>query len=129
LSLAYTSDRTQFGRSLASFQVIQQTLAVMATQVAAARSAVMVASVQSDSERAVFMAAVAKARAGDAAGIVAASAHQVHGAMGFTQEYGLGISTKRLWSWRSEDGSESHWQEWLGTRAREVGDMWTVIAA
>lgn len=129
LSLAYTSDRTQFGRSLASFQVIQQTLAVMATQVAAARSAVMVASVQSDSERAVFMAAVAKARAGDTAGIVAASAHQVHGAMGFTQEYGLGISTKRLWSWRSEDGSESHWQEWLGTRAREVEDMWTVIAA
>lgn len=129
LSLAYTSDRNQFGRSLASFQVIQHMLAVMAIQVAAARSAVTVAAVQSEPERAAFMAAVAKARAGDAAGVVAASAHQVHGAMGFTQEYSLGIATKRLWSWRSEDGSESHWQQWLGARAREAGDIWAVIAA
>jgi acyl-CoA dehydrogenase len=129
LSLAYTSDRNQFGRSLASFQVIQHTLAVMATQVAAARSAVTVAGVQSEPARAVFMAAVAKARAGDAAGVVAASAHQVHGAMGFTQEYSLGIATRRLWSWRSEDGSESHWQQWLGAHAREAGDIWAVIAA
>lgn len=129
LSLTYTSDRCQFGRSLASFQVIQHMLAVMATQVAAARSAVLVAAAQSEPERAAFMAGVAKARAGDAAGMVAAAAHQVHGAMGFTQEYGLGIATKRLWSWRSEDGSESYWQEWLGARAREAGDIWAVIAA
>ena len=129
LSLAYTSDRNQFGRSLASFQVIQHTLAVMATQVAAARSAVMVAAVQSEPARVAFMAAVAKARAGDAAGVVAAAAHQVHGAMGFTQEYGLGISTKRLWSWRSEDGSENYWHEWLGARARNADDIWAVIAA
>jgi acyl-CoA dehydrogenase len=129
LSLAYTSDRNQFGRSLASFQVIQQTLAVMATQVAAARSAVMMAAVQPEPERLAFMAAVAKARAGDAANMVAAAAHQVHGAMGFTQEYGLGIATKRLWSWRNEDGSESYWHEWLGGRAREAGDLWAVIAA
>jgi acyl-CoA dehydrogenase len=60
---------------------------------------------------------------------VAAAAHQVHGAMGFTQEYGLGIATKRLWSWRNEDGSESYWHEWLGGRAREAGDLWAVIAA
>ncbi len=129
LSVAYTSERHQFGRSLASFQVIQQTLAVMATQVAAARSAVATAAVQTDPERIEFMAAVAKARAGDAAAVVAASAHQVHGAMGFTREYGLGLATKRLWSWRSEDGSESHWQEWLGARARKNGDLWALIAA
>jgi acyl-CoA dehydrogenase len=129
MSLAYTADRQQFGRSIADFQVIQHTLAVMATEVAASRSAVMVAAVQSEPERAVFLAAVAKARAGDAAGTVAAAAHQVHGAMGFTEEYGLGISTKRLWSWRSEDGSEAHWQEWLGARARQAGDIWGVIAA
>lgn len=129
LSIAYTSDRNQFGRSLASFQVIQHTLAVMATQVAAARSAVTVAAIQPQPEMAVFMAAVAKARVGDAAGIVAASAHQVHGAMGFTQEYSLGSATRRLWSWRSEDGSERHWQRWLGARAREAGDLWAVIAA
>jgi acyl-CoA dehydrogenase len=129
LSVGYTSERQQFGRSLASFQVIQQTLAAMATQVAAARSAVAAAAIQVDPERIEFMAAVAKARAGDAAAIVAASAHQVHGAMGFTQEYSLGIATKRLWSWRSEDGSESHWYRWLGTRARGSGDLWSLITA
>ncbi|MBJ7404829.1 MAG: hypothetical protein JHD07_16635 [Bradyrhizobium sp.] len=129
LSVTYTSERHQFGRSLASFQVIQQTLAVMATQVAAARSAVDIAAVESDLARIAFMAAVAKARASDAATLVAASAHQVHGAMGFTQEYGLGPMTKRLWSWRSEDGSESHWHGWLGARARENGDLWAVVAA
>jgi alkylation response protein AidB-like acyl-CoA dehydrogenase len=129
LSVTYTSERHQFGRSLSSFQVIQQTLAAMATQVAAARSAVDVAAVEADPERIEFMAAVAKARTGDAATIVAASAHQVHGAMGFTQEYGLGLMTKRLWSWRSEDGSESHWHQWLGARARANGDLWALIAA
>lgn len=129
LSVAYTSDRQQFGRSLSSFQVIQQTLAVMATQVAATRAAVDVAAVQTEPDRIAFMAAVAKARAGEAANLVAASAHQVHGAMGFTQEYGLGLVTKRLWSWRSEDGSEAHWQQWLGARARENGDLWALIAA
>ena len=129
MSIEYTAQRNQFGRPLAAFQAIQHALAVLATQVAATRSAVMVAAAEPDSDRAVFLAAVAKARAGDAAGIAAAAAHQVHGAMGFTQEYGLGLATKRLWSWRSEDGSETYWCEWLGQRAREAGDLWKVIAA
>lgn len=129
MSIDYAAQRIQFGRPLAAFQAIQHMLAILATEVAASRAAVMAAATEPDVERAVFLAAVAKARAGDAAGIVAASAHQAHGAMGFTEEYGLGLATKRLWSWRSEDGSEGYWCEWLGTRARQAGDLWGIIAA
>lgn len=129
MSIDYTAQRTQFGRPLAAFQAIQQMLAIVATEVAASRAAVMAAATELDIERFIFLAAVAKARAGDAASVVAAAAHQAHGAMGFTEEYGLGLATKRLWAWRSEDGSESYWCEWLGARARQAGDLWGVIAA
>lgn len=128
MSIDYTAQRNQFGRPLAAFQAIQHTLSIIATEVAASRAAVMAAATEPDIERSVFLAAVAKARAGDAAGVVAAAAHQAHGAMGFTEEYGLGLATKRLWSWRSEDGSEDYWCEWLGRRARQAGDLWGVIA-
>ena len=43
-----------------------------------------------------FAIAAAKIRAGEAAGAGAAIAHQVHGAMGFTREYSLHHSTRRL---------------------------------
>ena len=58
--------------------------------------------------------AAAKLRTGEAASNGAAIAHQVHGAMGFTQEYPLHYATRRLWSWRDEFGNESYWAERLG---------------
>ena len=39
--------------------------------------------------------AAAKIRCGEAAGIVAAGAHQIHGAIGFTMEYDLQLFTRR----------------------------------
>lgn len=45
---------------------------------------------------------------------LALACHQVHGAMGFTQEHALHFATRRLWSWRDECGAESFWQEWIG---------------
>ena len=65
--------------------------------------------------------AVAKARAGEAAGRAAEIAHQVHGAMGFTHEHALHQSTRRLWSWRDEFGNESFWQQRLGRAVAAAG--------
>jgi len=48
-------------------------------------------------------------------------AHQVHGAMGFTEEFGLHRFTRRLWSWRSEFGGDAHWAARLGQMAVEIG--------
>jgi acyl-CoA dehydrogenase len=52
---------------------------------------------------------------------VAAACHQVHGAIGFTQEHVLHYFTRRLWSWRDEFGSEAWWNRRLGTIACSQG--------
>ena len=40
--------------------------------------------------------------------------HQVHGAMGYTQEYDLHHYTRRLWAWRDALGNEHLWSRRLG---------------
>jgi acyl-CoA dehydrogenase len=117
-ALRYASERRQFGRPLARFQAIQQMLADAAGHYAAAAAAADLAldgaGTGGMGAPDVFAVAVAKSRAGEAAGAVAEIAHQVHGAMGFTQEHPLHHATRRLWSWRDEFGSESHWQAGIG---------------
>ncbi len=122
-TVQYAGERVQFGRPIGKFQAIQQMLAVMASEVTAAGTAVEVACEAATRSPAHFEIAVAKIRAGQAAGTVAAIAHQVHGAMGFTYEHTLHFATRRLWSWRAEFGSESAWARKLGTHAiRRGGD-------
>ena len=118
-TVQYANDRTQFGKPIGKFQAIQQELARMAGEVAAAGAAVEAASQAADraSERgggAGFEMAVAKTRASEAASIVAGITHQTHGAIGFTYEHRLHFATRRLWSWRAEFGSETYWAEALG---------------
>lgn len=114
LALDYAGTRVQFGKTLSKFQVIQQYLAVMAAQTAAAGAAAeMAAEALADPDRLVPLAAAAKIRAGEAAGIVAEHAHQIHGAIGFSQEYPLHPLTRSLWSWRDLDGSEAEWARHL----------------
>lgn len=124
--IAYTKERVQFGRSLSAFQVIQQGLAEMAGQVAAARAGADMAAAAlplacRDPAGARRLAGAAKLRAGEAAGKVALVAHQVHGAIGFTREFHLHALTTRLWAWREEDGSESHWAEVIGAECLAGG--------
>jgi alkylation response protein AidB-like acyl-CoA dehydrogenase len=76
-----------------------------------------------------FEIAAAKARAGEAAGTGAAIAHQVHGALGFTQEHELHRFTRRLWTWRDEFGAEAHWWRVVGSRAIAAGGdgLWPLL--
>lgn len=119
-SVQYANDRSQFGTPIGKFQAVQQELARMAGEVAAAGAAVENASRAADrpgdrgGSGAGFEMAVAKIRASEAASIVAGIAHQAHGAMGFTYEHALHFATRRLWSWRAEFGSENFWSEHLG---------------
>jgi acyl-CoA dehydrogenase len=73
--------------------------------------------------------AAAKTVAGQAAGQVAMLAHQVHGAIGFTEEHPLRHSTTRLWAWRDEAGNEDEWSAGLGRRALDAGPggLWPLI--
>lgn len=115
-TVQYAGERVQFGRPLGKFQAIQMELAEMAGEVTAV-SALTDAAVQAveRGEDVVLACAAAKVRAGAAVEVVARLAHQVHGALGFTQEHKLHHLTRRLWSWRDEAGSELEWSRVLGT--------------
>ncbi len=134
LSLRHARERRQFGRSIGRFQAIQQELALLAGEAAAAQAAVEAAveamELAGTPREALFEAASAKLRVSEAAGTAAAVAHQVHGAIGFTERHTLRHSTLRLWSWREEFGSESEWAARLGGIVSRRGPerLWPTIA-
>ena len=129
LAIEYATTRSQFGRTISRFQAIQHQLAVLAGEVAAAVRACDGAIEALDGDGFVHQAAAAKARVGEACGIAAEIAHQVHGAMGFTHEHTLHHFTRRLWSWRDEFGNEAFWQRRLGERLAATGadGLWDFI--
>src|SRR3546814_15272296 len=104
--------RSQFGRPIGKFQAVQQSLAVLACEAAAADVASsMAAHARDQGGDGVFETAVAKIRAGEAAGSGAALANQAHGAIGFTDEHMLHDFTPRLWSWRVAVGHKLPWAD------------------
>ena len=130
-SVQYARERVQFGRPIGRFQAVQQNLAVLAGQAAAATAAAEAAIEAAARDLNSPVVAAAKIRAGEAAGIGAAIAHQVHGAIGFTQEHRLHYSTRRLWSWRDEFGNEAYWARRLGGAVAAAGAdrLWHGITA
>lgn len=117
LAIDYANTRKQFGRAIGRFQAVQFLVARLASEVAAARAAVEQAANRLHDDSAPFWAAVAKARASEAGGKVAAQAHQIHGAIGYTREYQLHRLTRRIWSWRERRGNETFWNDRIGTTA------------
>ena len=131
MTIDYTGQRVQFGRSISKFQAVQQNLAVLAGQTAAASSAADMAAEAFANGVRLRAIAAAKTFAGEAAGVAAGIAHQMHGAMGFSREYALHYRTKRLWSWREEYGNETEWSAWLGEDllSRGADQLWAGISA
>lgn len=131
LCVQYVNDRVQFGRPLGRFQAIQHQLAIAASEVAATEHAAALAFRGLPSSGNRFEIASAKIRASEAAGKVAQIAHQVHGAIGFTEEYTLHHATARLWSWRSEFGTDAAWAEDVGRMALKNGSeaLWPGLTA
>ncbi len=129
LSVKYALERSQFGKPIGKNQALQQMLAALAGQIASARSAAMTAC--SGSANSAFDIAVAKVRTSEAAGVGAGTAHQVHGAIGFTQEHDLHFFTRRLWSWRNEFGTDAWWSQQLGRAAIAAGPtiFWSSVVA
>jgi acyl-CoA dehydrogenase len=121
MTLGYVQEREQFGRPLGSFQVVQHLVAQIAGEAAAARVAGDLAVDALENGIDPDAIAAAKIRAGEAAGSVAAAAHQLHGAMGFTREHRLHHFTRRVLAWRDEFGGEALWSEALGRRLAPAG--------
>jgi acyl-CoA dehydrogenase len=125
-SIGYALERKQFGRAIGQFQAVQQQLALFGAETAAATCASRSAAIAASAGDASFEIAAAKLRANQAIGVATATAHQVHGAIGFTREYALRQATQRLWSWRSEYGNDRYWSDRLGRAvvARGADAFW-----
>lgn len=131
LCVEYAGDRVQFGTPIAKFQAIQHALAQLASEAAASQAAAVFACGKADAGAVEYGAMVGMSRAGRAATLGAEIAHQVFGAIGFTDEHSLHYFTRRLWQWRSAAGSEQWWSEKLGEKIIAAGGdaLWPHIVA
>lgn len=131
LCVEYAGDRVQFGRPIAKFQAIQHALAQLASEAAASQAAAVFACGKADAGAVEYGAMVGMSRSGRAATLGAEIAHQVFGAIGFTDEHSLHYFTRRLWQWRSAARSEQWWSEKLGEKIIAAGGdaLWPHIVA
>ena len=135
LAIDHCSERVQFGRPLAKFQAVQQSIALLASEAAAVNCAAQGAAAALDrfgfAGDALFEIACAKLRANAAIKLGCALAHQVHGAIGFTREYPLHEHTRAMMSWRSEGGNDAYWQARIGRQALEWGGngLWQAMTS
>ena len=129
MSVEHVNTRMQFGKPLSKQQAVQQNLAIFACEAAAVNVAGQAAARALDKGDALFEIAAAKLRTNTAIAIGTAIAHQVHGAIGFTQEYALHPLTTALMGWRSEFGNDAYWAGQLGTIAAQAGGagLWAEI--
>ncbi|MDP3926126.1 MAG: acyl-CoA dehydrogenase family protein [Hydrogenophaga sp.] len=131
LSTRYATERVQFGKPISAFQAIQHQLAQMAQQAGSAIVSAEAAFAESGEQLAAWQIAAAKVCGAEAAGTVAAMAHAVHGAIGFTHEHALQLGTRRLWAWRSEFGNLGHWAQRLGRAVAQGGaaSLWPAVTS
>lgn len=136
ISVQYSGERVAFEKKISKFQAVQHNLAKLAGEtsaaLAAASSAADAFSHGQPVDDALFLeAAAAKIRCSEAAEKGAAIAHQVHGAIGFTDEHHLHFLTNRLRAWRDDFGSDHYWAERLGQAAIDArhGGLWSFITA
>jgi alkylation response protein AidB-like acyl-CoA dehydrogenase len=135
-TVRYSNERVAFERPIAKFQAVQHNLARLAGEVSAAMTAAHSAadaiSRGGAFGDAIFLeATAAKIRSAEAAQEGAAIAHQVHGAIGFTNEHILHRYTLRMLTWRDDFGNESYWAVALGNKIAKGGadEFWPLIAA
>jgi acyl-CoA dehydrogenase len=135
-SVNYAQERVAFEKKISKFQAVQHNLARLAGEAAAAQAASGSAAdtlIHADSwNDAVFLEAVAaKIRCAEAATTGSAIAHQVHGAIGFTEEHVLHRFSLRALGWRDDFGNESYWAVELGNMvcSRGADDLWPLVAS
>jgi alkylation response protein AidB-like acyl-CoA dehydrogenase len=99
MTLAYTAERVQFGRPIASFQAVKHRCAQMMVSIEATRSAVYgaacVAAAGAASDALAMESACAKTLASETFFFCAQEAIQLHGGVGFTWEYDPHLYFKR----------------------------------
>ena len=97
LTVDYLKQRKQFGKLIGEFQALQHRAAHLYSEVEIARASVIKAQqlLDAGSERGSLMASVAKAKVGKAARLAVQEGVQMHGGIGMTDEYDIGLYMKR----------------------------------
>ena len=97
MTVDYLKQRKKFGKVIGEFQALQHRAAHLYSEVEIARAAVIKAQqlLDAGSERADLMASVAKAKVSKTAGLAVREGVQMHGGIGMTDEYDIGLYMKR----------------------------------
>ncbi len=133
LTVDHINDRIRFGRTLARFQAMQDELALVAGQVAAANAAADMAAeawaVQPLAQP--LPIAGARVRIGDAAREALNVCQRLHGEAGFSADSRLSLYTTALLGWRDEYGGDVFWSRILGHAAIAAAPegYWSFLAA
>ena len=97
LTLAYQKERKQFGAVIGTFQALQHRAAEMYSELELTKSSVIAAcnAVDNNSNDLRRMASLAKFKSGETNYLVTNEAVQMHGGVGVTDEYDVGLFMKR----------------------------------
>lgn len=97
MTTTYLKQRKQFGKLIGEFQSLQHRAAHLYSEIEIARAATIKAQqlLDAGSDKAELMVSVAKAKAGKAAGLAVKEGVQMHGGIGMTDEYDIGLYMKR----------------------------------
>jgi alkylation response protein AidB-like acyl-CoA dehydrogenase len=97
-TVAYLKERKQFGKAIGEFQALQHRAAHLYCELEVTRAAVLKAlqTLDDSYDRAGAIVSVAKARAGLSAMLAVQEAVQMHGGIGMTDEFDIGLFMKRV---------------------------------
>jgi alkylation response protein AidB-like acyl-CoA dehydrogenase len=97
-TVAYLKERKQFGKAIGEFQALQHRAAHLYCELEVTRAAVLKAlqALDDSFDRAGTIVSVAKARAGLSATLAVNEAVQMHGGIGMTDEFDIGLFMKRV---------------------------------
>jgi alkylation response protein AidB-like acyl-CoA dehydrogenase len=94
----YLKERKQFGKLIGEFQALQHRISHLYVDIEVTRAAILKAlqSLDEDDANATGMVAVAKARAGTTGTLAVQEALQMHGGIGMTDQFDVGLFMKRM---------------------------------
>lgn len=97
MTTTYLKQRKQFGKLIGEFQALQHRAAHLYSELEIARAVVIKAQqlLDNGSDKADLMVSVAKAKAGKATSLAVKEGVQMHGGIGMTDEYDIGLYMKR----------------------------------
>lgn len=122
---AYVREREQFGRPLIAIPAVQNRLGDMKMRLVQISAAAIMLR-EAGGARA--PRAAARVAVSDGASVLASQAHQLHGAMGITREFGLWPLTTTVWALRDQPVSAHEAGTRLGAAMTE-SEMWEELTS